>query len=317
MAGWLHVSFRPLSLAIGIGALVALPPILASIDQSFYILLATRILIYGLIATSLNLLIGYGGMVSFGHAAFVGAGAYALAALMQAGIASAWIAWPTAAIAGGMLALLIGSLSLRTSGVYFIMITLAFAQMAYYAVISLRLLGGDDGLSLPRRSELGLGIDAKSDTMFYYMVLAVLLIVLGLFLRLINAPLGRALQGIRDNETRMEAIGFPTFRVKLAGFAIAGAMAGLGGALLANLNGLVSPSMMHWTQSGMLMIMVILGGAGYPLGGLIGAGVLVILEEVLREHTIHWQLGVGAALLAIVLFAERGLAGLLRRRRAS
>lgn len=214
-------------------------------------------------------------------------------------------------------ALLVGWVSLRTAGVYFIMITLAFAQMAYYAVISLRLLGGDDGLNLPRRSTLGFGIDAKSDTIFYYVALAALAIVLGLFLRLINGPLGRALQGIRDNEARMEAIGFPTVRIKLAGFVIAGAAAGLGGALLANLNGLVSPSLMHWTQSGSLMITVILGGAGHPLGGLIGACVLVVLEEILREYTIHWQLGVGAVLLAIVLFAEHSLANLMRRGPAS
>jgi branched-chain amino acid transport system permease protein len=313
MGGSLHVPFRARPTLAGLGLLVLLPLALSWADQPFYIVLATRILVFALIATSLNLLIGYGGMVSFGHAAFVGAGAYALAALMKADLLSAWLAWPTAALAGAALALLVGWVSLRTAGVYFIMITLAFAQMAYYVVISLKLLGGDDGLNLPRRSTLGLGLDLKSDLTFYYVVLVVCAATLGGFRRLINGRLGRALQGVRDNEARMEAIGFPTFRIKLACFVIAGAAAGLGGALIANLNGLVSPSLMHWTQSGALMIMVILGGAGHLLGGAIGAVVLLVIEEVLRDYTIHWQLGVGATLLAIVLFAPDGLAGLKRR----
>jgi branched-chain amino acid transport system permease protein len=271
------------------------------------------VLIYALIATSLNLLIGYGGMVSFGHAAFVGAGAYTVAMLMPAGIVSAWLLWPAALLAGATFAFLVGWVSLRTRGVYFIMITLAFAQMAYYLVLSLRVLGSDDGLTLSGRPSLDFA-DLNRDTTFYYAALVILLAALAGMRALLNAPLGRALQGIRDNETRMEAVGFATYRLKLLFFVIAGGAAGLGGGLLASLNGLVGPNLLNWTQSGLLMIMVILGGAGRLLGGALGAVLLLVLEEAIAEHTIHWPLVIGVVLLAVVLFAPQGLSGLLRRR---
>ncbi|MEA2846991.1 MAG: branched-chain amino acid transport system permease protein, partial [Rhodospirillaceae bacterium] len=231
---------------LGVVAALALLPLAAlAIGQPFYVVFATRVLIYALIASSLNLLIGYGGMVSFGHAAFVGAGAYAVAVLMSAGIVSAWLLWPASLLAGAFFAFLIGAPSLRTRGVSFIMITLAFAQMAYYLVQSLRALGSDDGLTLGVRPSLGfpsLGfLDLDRDAAFYYVALAILLGALAAARGLLNAPLGRALQGIRDNETRMEAIGFATYRLKLIVFVIAGAAAGLGGGLLASLNGLVGP----------------------------------------------------------------------------
>jgi branched-chain amino acid transport system permease protein len=297
---------------LGVVAALALLPLAAlAIGQPFYVVFATRVLIYALIASSLNLLIGYGGMVSFGHAAFVGAGAYAVAVLMSAGIVSAWLLWPASLLAGAFFAFLIGAPSLRTRGVSFIMITLAFAQMAYYLVQSLRALGSDDGLTLGVRPSLGfpsLGfLDLDRDAAFYYVALAILLGALAAARGLLNAPLGRALQGIRDNETRMEAIGFATYRLKLIVFVIAGAAAGLGGGLLASLNGLVGPNLLHWTESGLLMIMVILGGAGRLLGGALGAAVLLIAEEAIAEHTIHWPLGIGVALLAVVLFAPEGI----------
>ena len=196
------------------------------------------------------------------------------------------------------------------------MITLALAQMTYYLVLSLRVLGSDDGLTLSARPSLGF-LDLGRDATFYYVALAVLLATLAAMRALLNAPLGRALQGIRDNETRMEAIGFPTYRLKLLVFVIAGAAAGLGGGLLASLNGLVGPNLLHWTESGLLMIMVILGGAGRLLGGVVGAAVLLGAEEAIAEHTIHWPLGIGAMLLVVVLFAPEGLSGLVRRWRAS
>jgi branched-chain amino acid transport system permease protein len=321
MRDTLHIPFRPWP-TLGVVAALALLPLAAlAIGQLFYVVFATRVLIYALIATSLNLLIGYGGMVSFGHAAFVGAGAYTVALLMPAGIVSAWLLWPASLLAGAFLAFLIGALSLRTRGVSFIMITLAFAQMAYYLVQSLRALGSDDGLALSARPSLGfpsLGfLDLERDATFYYVVLAILLGALAAARGLLNAPLGRALQGIRDNETRMEAIGFATYRLKLLVFVIAGAAAGLGGGLLASLNGLVGPNLLHWTESGLLMIMVILGGAGRLLGGVLGAAVLLIAEEAIAEHTIHWPLGIGVALLAVVLFAPEGLSGLARRWRGT
>jgi len=316
MRDTLHIPLRLWPTLGAVAALALLPLAALAIGQAFYVVFATRVLIYALIATSLNLLIGYGGMVSFGHAAFVGAGAYAVAVLMPAGIASAWLLWPAALLAGALLAFAIGAVSLRTRGVGFIMITLALAQMTYYLVLSLRVLGSDDGLTLSARPSLGF-VDLGRDATFYYVALAVLLATLAAMRALLNAPLGRALQGIRDNETRMEAIGFPTYRLKLLVFVIAGAAAGLGGGLLASLNGLVGPNLLHWTESGLLMIMVILGGSGRLLGGVVGAVVLLGAEEAIAEHTIHWPLGIGVMLLVVVLFAPEGLAGLARRWRAS
>jgi branched-chain amino acid transport system permease protein len=312
MRDTLHVPLRLWPTLGAVAALALLPLAALAIGQAFYVVFATRVLIYALIATSLNLLIGYGGMVSFGHAAFVGAGAYAVAVLMPAGITSAWLLWPASLLAGGLLAFLIGAVSQRTRGVGFILITLALAQMTYYLVLSLRVLGSDDGLALSVRPSLGF-LDLGRDATFYYVALAVLLATLAAMRALLNAPLGRALQGIRDNETRMEAIGFPTYRLKLLAFVIAGAAAGLGGGLLASLNGLVGPNLLHWTESGLLMIMVILGGSGRLLGGVVGAVVLLGAEEAIAEHTIHWPLGIGAMLLVVVLFAPDGLAGLARR----
>ena len=311
MRDTLTIPFRPWPTLVVVATLVLLPVGALVLGQPFYLVFATRVLIYALIASSLNLLIGYGGLVSFGHAAFVGAGGYAVAVLMPTGIASAWLLWPAALVAGGLLALLIGAICLRTRGVTFIMMTLAFAQMAYYLVLSLSVLGSDDGLTLPARPSR-----LTSDSGFYYVALALLLAALAAMRGLLNAPIGRALQGIRDNEERMEAIGFATYRLKLVAFVISGAAAGLGGGLLASLNGLVGPNLLHWTESGLLMIMVILGGAGRLLGGVLGAAVLLGAEELIAEHTIHWPLGIGIVLLAVVLFAPQGLAGLLRRVRA-
>lgn len=293
--------------------LVLLLPVIANaLDEGFYIGVASRILILALAATSLNLILGFGGMVSFGHAAFVGVGAYAVGILMQNGVASAWIAWPAAFVFGGLFALVIGMMSLRTHGVYFIMITLAFAQMLFYLMISLKTYGGEDGLSLTSRSKLGLGLDLADDVQFYYVVLALFVVAFVGIQRILNARFGHVLQGIRENETRMEAIGFPVYRYKLIAFTLAGAIAGLAGALLANQDSFVSPSMLKWTQSGMLMIMVILGGVGHLFGGLVGAAVFLLIEETLMSYTIHWQFGLGAVLLAVVLLAPNGLTNLWR-----
>jgi len=297
--------------------LVLLPLVAQAFSQEFYIGVASRILIFALAATSLNLILGFAGMVSFGHAAFVGVGAYAVAILMQHGIVSAWLSWPVAVLASAFFALLIGAISLRTRGVYFIMITLAFAQMLYYLMVSLKTYGGDDGLSLPGRSTLGFELDLTQDANFYYVVLALAVAVFLLLHRLINSRFGHALQAIRENETRMQAIGFPVYGFKLIAFTLAGALAGLAGALLANQGGFVGPSMMQWNQSGMLMVMVILGGVGHLYGGFVGALVFLLLEEVLSSYTIHWQLGLGAALLAVVLLAPNGLLSLLPKRARS
>jgi branched-chain amino acid transport system permease protein len=312
--GLLDHPLRALPGLLLLGLLVALPWVAQHAGEAFYIGVASRILIFALAASSLNLILGFGGMVSFGHAAFVGVGAYAVGILMQYGLASAWLAWPAALLAGGLFALLIGAISLRTKGVYFIMITLAFAQMLYYLMVSLKTYGGDDGLSLPSRSLMGGGLDLGDDSTFYYVVLGLVLAVFLALQRLLNSQFGHALQAIRENEARMAAIGFSVYRLKLIAFTLAGSLAGLAGALLANQSGFVSPQTMQWSQSGMLMVMVILGGVGHVYGGFVGAAVFLLLEEALSSYTIHWQLGLGAVLLAVVLLAPNGLLSLRRRR---
>jgi branched-chain amino acid transport system permease protein len=267
-------------------------------------------LIFALAATSLNLILGFGGMVSFGHAAFLGVGAYTVVILSQMGVVDAWVAWPAAMVVAGLFALLIGAVSLRTQGVYFIMITLAFAQMMYYLVVSFKAYGGDDGMSLPARSRIGF-LDMSNDTHFYYVTLLACVAVLVLIARVLNARFGHVLQAIRENEVRMQSLGYAVFRYKLCAFVMSGALAGLAGALLANQSGFVSPAMMQWSQSGMLMMMVILGGVGHLYGGVWGAIVFLLLEEILSHFTIHWQLGLGALLLMVVLLLPNGLTSAL------
>lgn len=299
-----------------LAAALAFPWIAQALDQAFYIGVLRRVLIFAIAATSLNFILGYGGMVSLGHAAFFGVGAYAVAVLATEGVTSAWIAWPLAVAAATAAALLIGAVSLRTRGVYFIMITLAFAQMVYYVAVGLKQYGGEDGLNLPARSTVGLGIDLGHDVAFYYVVLVLLVAVLAAFDRVLDARFGRALVGIRENETRMESLGYPTFGFRLAAFAIAGGIAGLAGALFANHNLFVSPAALHWTQSATFVVMVILGGIGYRYGGVLGAVVLLLLEEVLASYTDFWHLPLGVLLLAVVFLAPRGLSGWLERRSA-
>ncbi len=290
-------------------ALVALPWFLQVIDQAFYVSFASRVLIFALVATSLNLVIGFGGMVSFGHAAFFGAGAYTVAVLAESGVVSAGLAWPMAVVVAALLALLVGAISLRTRGVYFIMITLAFAQMAFYLVVSLKAWGGDDGLPLLRRSSFG-NLDLKDDTTFYFIVLSALALALVALDRLAHSRFGRVIQCIRENETRMEALGYPVFSFKLVCFVIGGGLAGLAGALLVNQTGLASPSLLHWMLSGTLMVMIVLGGVGSVFGGVVGAVLLLLCEEFFVEFTTHWPIGLGLVLLAVVLWAPLGIAGL-------
>jgi len=306
---------------------LAFPLAMQAEHQTYYLSFASRIFIYALAATSLNLILGYGGMISFGHAAFVGTGAYVSSIFIVEGITSAWIGWPAAVAASALAALAIGAVSLRTRGVYFIMITLAFAQMMFFLVNSMKAYGGDEGLSLRERASTGLGIDLGSDTVFYYVALALLAAGLYALHRLAHSRFGRVVQAIRENEARAEAIGFPVYRHKLACFVLAGAAGGLAGVLLASHGKYVNPNVLHWTQSGTLMVMVILGGVGQLWGGVVGAAALLGLEDLISNHRIEWiaallpnyqqhaNLGVGAVLLAIVLFAPQGIAGVLARRR--
>ncbi|MBY0236585.1 MAG: branched-chain amino acid ABC transporter permease [Burkholderiaceae bacterium] len=294
--------------------LAALPPLLTALGMEFYLGVMSRVLIFAIAASSLNLILGFGGMVSFGHAAFVGLGAYTVGILAEAGVVQAWIAWPLAMAVSALAAALIGAISLRTRGVYFIMITLAFAQMFYYLMVSLKAYGGEDGMPLPQRS-LAPGLDLQNDAQFYWLILALGALVMAALQRWVNSPFGQLLQGIKENEQRMAAVGSPVFAVQWQAFVLAGALAGLAGALLANLNGLVTPHMLHWSQSGQLLIMLILGGAGALWGGVLGAAVLLLLEEVLSGYTLHWQMVLGLLLLLVVLFAPKGLAGSFARLR--
>jgi len=301
------------------------PLAMQATDHLFYVSFASRVMIYAIAATSLNLVLGYGGMISFGHAAFVGTGAYVASILVAEGVTSAWIGWPAAVAASAALAWAIGAISLRTRGVYFIMITLAFAQMMFYLVNSMKAYGGDEGLSLPQRAHLG--FELGNELVFYYVVLFILAAAIFLLHKLINSRFGRVIVAIRENEPRAEAVGLPVFRYQLACFVIAGAVGGLAGALLASHGKYVNPGVLHWLQSGTLMIMVILGGVGQLWGGVIGAAVLLGLEHAIADYPIPWlaqfapnyqqhaNLGVGLVLLAIVLFAPQGIAGLLSRKK--
>lgn len=279
----------------------------------FALMLFTRIVIFALAAISLNLIMGYGGMMSFGHAAYLGIGGYAVGILATEGIGSGFIQWPVALLSSALFALVIGSLSLRTRGVYFIMITLAFAQMAYYIASGLARYGGDDGLTIYKRSDFGGFINLSNRVQFYYVCLACLLGGIYLIWRIVNSRFGLVVQGLRSNEQRMQAIGFPATRYRLVCFVISGTVCGLAGALLANNTDFVSPSVMYWTRSGDLMVMVILGGMGSMFGPVIGAIVYLMLEEFLSQVTEYWALIMGPLLLLIVLFGRGGIVGLLGR----
>jgi branched-chain amino acid transport system permease protein len=300
---------------IAVVALLALvPPAARLLDAPFYLTLVGRIMIWAIAALSLNLILGYGGMVSFGHAAYLGIGVYTVGILSAHGVSSGFVQWPLAVGAAAAVALLVGAVSLRTSGVYFIMITLAFAQMLYFLGVSLKTYGGDDGMSLPGRSRFGGLLDLEDPAVFYYVVLGLLVALHYVCYRLMRSRFGMVVRGCRSNERRMQAIGFPTFRYKLTAFVIAGAMCGAAGVLLVNFTKYMSPAFMHWTRSGEIMVMVILGGLGTVPGPALGALVFLALEEVLSGYTEYWPVVLGPILIAIVLFARRGLYGLLDRR---
>ena len=291
---------------------LAVLPIYAAIGgKPFLITLFTRIVILAMAATSLNLIMGYGGMVSFGHAVYIGIGGYVVGILAQEGFLSGFVQWPAALMMSALFALVIGALCLRTRGVYFIMITLAFAQLLYYVAVGLDRYGGDDGLTVYSRSQFAGLINMSNKTQFYYVCLALLLGVVALTWRIVNSRFGMVIQGSRSNDRRMQAIGFPTFRYRLSCFVISGTICGLAGALLANHTEFVSPAMMHWTRSGDLIFMVVLGGMGSLFGPVVGAMALLVLEEVLSSLTEYWQIIVGPLFLLVVLFARGGISGLL------
>ena len=294
-----------------VALLLVLPMLTAAVDLDYYLSFLRRVMIMALAATSLNLLVGYGGMFALGHAGFMGVGAYAVVALTEAGLVSAWTIWPLSAAIAALAAAAIGSIALRAKGVYFIMSTLAFAQMLYYLASSLRIYGGDDGHSLTTLPSLGAGLDIKDDATFYGVVVILVTACFAGTTCFLRSRFGRALCAVRDNETRMTALGYPVFKIRFLTFVLAGAVAGLAGALLVTHNGFVSPSSMHWSQSANMLVIVVLGGLGWRWGAVVGVCVWMVLEEVLRQWTEYWHWPLGVLLIIIVLAAPRGLCALI------
>ena len=299
--------------------LVAAPLVADSMAEPYYVNLASRVAILALAGVGLNLALGFGGMVSFGHAAYFGLGGYAagVAAWHAANYAPilSWpvVIWIAAAAVSGLAALVIGALSLRTAGVYFIMITLAFAQMIYYFAVSWPAYGGEDGLPIYVRNGFP-GLDAYDPLSFFALCLGALLFGLLLTARIMGARFGAALTMARLNETRLATAGVEPFPIRLTAFVLSGMLTGLAGALYADLNGFVGPSMLSWRLSGEIMIFVILGGVGRLFGPVAGAAAFVLLETFLGGATERWQLALGVILLGVVLFARGGILGLLAGR---
>jgi len=305
-------------------AFLLLPVLADALGQSALRTMGARILIYAIAAASLNLILGYGGMVSFGHAAFFGIGNYVVGILYHhhasgeplwgiiPGSDQMLVTLPAAMLVAGIIAAIIGALSLRTSGVQFIMITLAFAQMIFFLFVSLKTYGGEDGIIVRRTNEVPF-LNMKDKTTVYYFIYGVAVLYFLVLWRVVNSSFGTMLSGIRQNERRMAAMGISTYRYKLYAFVLAGMSAGLAGGLMANLLRFASPDTMHWTKSGELMIMVILGGVGTFLGPILGAAAFLTLENYLAAWTENWPLILGLVLLVVVLGTQGGIKALIDR----
>jgi branched-chain amino acid transport system permease protein len=291
--------------------LFALLPLVAPFAGGGYLLsLGARVMIFAIAAVALDLLVGYGALISFGHAAFIGLGAYSVGILATYGIVDALISLPVALAVSALYALLTGVVCLRTKGVYFIMITLAFGQMAFFTASSLAPYGGDDGLTIAARSTVAGFAVLKNERTFYYVALICLLGTYLFCRALVASRFGRVVRGAKENPIRMSTIGFDVFRFQLAIYVIAGALAGLSGFLLANATEFVSPAYMSWQRSGELIVMVLLGGLGSLHGAIIGTAAYLLTEEWLSGFTENWKVIFGPVLVVVVLFARGGLIGL-------
>lgn len=295
-----------------LAVLAVLPFLTEMFSQPFYLGLATRFVILAMAATSLNLILGYGGMVSFGHAAFLGIGAYSVGIPAYYDVTNGWVQFPIAVAVSAAFALVTGAISLRTRGVYFIMITMAFAQMVYFTFVSIEEYGGDDGLVIYSRSTFS-GLSIENAATLYYFCFASLIATIYLVHRIVNSRFGMVIKGARENERRMVAIGFNTYVYRLVCYVISGAICGFAGALLANFSSFISPAMMGWTRSGELIFMVVLGGTGALFGPLLGTSFYLVVEEVLSGWSTYWQLPFGILLILVVLFARGGIDGILRK----
>jgi len=290
-----------------------MPPLASALNDPFYVLIGTRILAYAIAAMALDLILGYGAMVSFGHAAYLGFGTYAVAILQSWGINDLLVQILFAIAISSVFAFITGAISLRTRGVYFIMITLAFGQMAFFFFISLSAYGGDDGVALAQRSTV-LGMDLlKTNFGLYYVTLALLIGLFFICHRIVGSRFGRVLTGIRENPTRMEAIGYSPFRYQLTAFIISGCITAIAGVVLANQAQFVSPAFMSWHKSGELIVMVVLGGVGTLAGPIAGAVAALLLEEWLGHFSDNWRLYFGIFLVLMVLFSPHGITGVLRK----
>lgn len=308
--------------AIVLLAGLALVPLAAAwLGQPFWVTLFTRILIFALAAMGLNLVLGFGAMVSFGHAMYLGIGAYAVGILSHHGVDSGFLQLGAALVVGTIVSLAVGAICLRTSGMAFIMITLAFAQMLFFLAVSLREYGGDDGMQLQNRSRFG-SLDLNNPTLLYYLAFALVLAVLFFFWRLVHARFGMVLRGCRSNERRMASMGFPTLRYKLSAYVISALVCVLAGMLMANLTRFVAPSYMAWTVSGELIVMTVLGGLGTLIGPIAGATALLLLEEGLSSLKLglpwldtilnqHWLALIGVFIVLVVLVLKQGIYGWL------
>jgi branched-chain amino acid transport system permease protein len=303
------MSTRLVLWTLSVLALLALPPFVLYIGQPFYLDLVRRIMILAIAAISMNLILGYGGLISFGHAAYLGVGAYAVGILGFYGFTSGWLHLAVAVAASALVAAAIGAVSIRTSGIYFIMITLAFSQMLYYLGISIEEFGGDDGMRIKVQSQFPL-VDLANPVVFYYVALGLMLLAVYVVFRIVNSRFGMTLRAAKSNEARARAIGFSPYPCRLAAFVIAGAMCGLAGALYANHTRYITPDLGSWQQSGDLMFMVILGGIASTAGPVLGTFALLVVEEILKGWTEHWQVVLGPLLVLSVIFFRRGLAGI-------
>jgi branched-chain amino acid transport system permease protein len=305
----------PVLLPLVVLALFALVPLAAAFGpKSFILALVTRIMVLAMAAMSLDLLIGFGAMISFGHAAFVGIGAYSVAILSSNGITDIAIQIGAALVVSCLFALVTGAISLRTKGVYFIMITLAFGQMLFFLTTALASYGGDDGLTLESRSTLFGSAMLNNDTVLYFVVFGCMAVTYILLRTIVASRFGRVLRGISENPIRMQAIGFAPYRYQLTAYVIAGMIAAVAGCLLANQAEFVSPAYATWQRSGDLIFIIVLGGLGTLYGAMIGAAVFSLLAELLSGFTEHWAMIFGPILILVVLFARGGIAGLFGRR---
>jgi branched-chain amino acid transport system permease protein len=300
--------------SLAVLTLLLLPVAASYADTPYYVVLMTRSLVFAVAATALNLVLGFGGMVSFGHALFMGIGAYSVAICVYFGITNGWCHLALAIVVSALAAAATGAIALRTRGVAFIMITLAFAQMFYFLMVSLKEFGGDDGLPIRSSSSFG-GVTLGEPVTLYYVVFAVLAVIIYGNYRLYHSSFGLVLRGCMINEDRMKALGYPTITYKLVAYMISGTIAGVAGFFLANLTLFASPSYASWIVSGDLMIMVVLGGTGTLMGPAFGAFAFLLIEELLKRITSHWIGGVGAVIVLVGLLARRGLWGLLQERR--